>query len=294
MIATSQLKLILAVVWGACVGISFSVEASPEDRPPFYKIDYKGETSYLLGSIHIGKADFYPMAPQIESLFESAGSLVVEADTTNADINALINEYGIKSVPADIKTQAALESYCRPMERICQAMSGFAPWLQSMQFGVARFEALGYTATYGVEQRFISKNRDRPLLELESTEFQFSLMSSFDDTTQWKMVKETIEAPDDEMLALVDAWRSGDAKELNALMEGSMIDNGDVEMVEKILWHRNVGMAEKIGELMQDKQTIQPLFILVGAGHVVGPKSIVKELLKRGAKVKNCWELSCL
>lgn len=291
--ATSQLSGILALMWGVCLVCSFSVLAAPEDTPPFYKIEYKGNTAYLLGSIHVGKADFYPMADQIESLFASAESLVVEADTDNADISGLINQYGSKSVSADMKTQALLDRYCHSKEKMCASIKGFSPWLQSMQFSMARFEKLGLTAPYGVEQIFISKNRGRPLLELESTEFQFQLMSSFSDETQWKMVKEAIEAPDDEMHSLVNAWRSGDEVQLNQLMEGQMIDDGDLLMVEKFLWQRNLNMANKIRELMTAESTPQPMFIMVGAGHVVGPKSIVNELIKRGATLSLCWEHSC-
>ncbi|MFT5234973.1 MAG: hypothetical protein ACI8SK_001007 [Shewanella sp.] len=292
--ATSQLSGILALMWGVCLVCSLSVEAAPEDKPPFYKIEYKGKTAYLLGSVHVGKADFYPMAPQIESLFNSASALVVEADTANANISALLKKYGIRAVPADSKTQALLDSYCKTKGQMCKAMEGFSPWLQSMLFGVARFEALGYTATYGVEQRFISQNRGRPLLELESAEFQFQLMSSFNDETQWKMVKETIQAPDDDMNALVTAWRTGDESGLNEMMEGQMIDGDDLIMAEKVLWQRNLSMSAKIGVLMEDSATPQPMFIIVGAGHVVGPKSIVQELINHGAKMSNCWEHSCL
>lgn len=291
--ATSKLSGILTLVWGACLACTFSVQAAPEDNPPFYQIEYKGNTAYLLGSIHVGKADFYPMATQIESLFDSAASLVVEADTDNADISALINQYGLKSVSADMKTQAQLDHYCDTRGKMCAAMKGFAPWLQSMQLSLARFEKLGYTAPYGIEQRFISKNRGRPLLELESTEFQFQLMSSFNDETQWKMVREAIEAPDDEMHSLVNAWRNGDEMHLNELMEGQMIDGDDLLMVEKFLWQRNLNMATRIRELMEAESTPQPMFIMVGAGHVVGPKSIVKELINKGAEVNDCWKHSC-
>ncbi|NRD75611.1 TraB/GumN family protein [Shewanella sp. VB17] len=291
--ATSQLNGILIVIWVFLLTSIFSVQALAGDKPPFYQIEYKGKKAYLLGSIHMGIADFYPMDPIIESLFNSAESLVVEADIANVDINALISKYGLKPVTADVKTQMLLDDYCHSRREMCSAVKGFSPWLQSMQFGVARFEALGYSAAYGVEQQFIAKNNNKPLLELESTEFQFQLMSSFSDKVQWKMVKETIEAPDAEMHDLVNTWRRGDEVHLSELMEGQMIDEGDLLMIEKVLWQRNQQMATKIHQLMGAESTPQPMFIIVGAGHVVGSKSIVKELIKEGVKVKNCWDLIC-
>lgn len=291
--ATSQLKGILTAMRVFFLTSVFSVQALLGDRPPFYQIEYKGKMAYLLGSIHMGKADFYPMDPMIELLFNSAESLVLEADTANVDISALINKYGMTSVSTDVKTQTLLDNYCDSRGRMCAAVKGFSPWLQSMQLCVARFEELGYSADYGVEQHFLAKNNVRPILELESTEFQFQLMSSFSDRIQWKMVKEAVEVPYDEMHDLVNSWRRGDEVHLSEIMERQMIDGGDLLMIEKILWQRNRHMATKIRELMGAKSTPQPMFIIVGAGHIVGSKSIIKELVKEGGEVRNCWESTC-
>ncbi|WP_299790444.1 TraB/GumN family protein [uncultured Shewanella sp.] len=291
--ATSQVKRLVVMIWAfVSMGLA-SVQAAPLDTPPFYKIEYKGKVSYLLGSIHVGKADFYPMAAQIESIFDSAASLAVEADAASEDIPSLIRKYGIGQAPIDAETQAILDGYCKKRLNECAALRGYAPWLQSMQLGMARFEALGYSAVYGVEQVLISKNRGRPLLELESTEFQFRLMASFDSDTQWSMVKEAIEGPDEDMHGLISSWRTGDEQHLAELMEGQMSDGDDTELLEKILWQRNVDMAQRIRELMLDPDTPQPMFIAVGAGHVVGERSMVLEMQKHGARTTNCWKHQC-
>ncbi|AQS40370.1 hypothetical protein Sps_05301 [Shewanella psychrophila] len=291
--ATSRHRLLFGVVWLVFSGFISSAQAAVEDRPPFFQIDYQGQTAYLLGSIHVGQADFYPMAPLIESKFESAGSLVVEADAGSADIMALIRKYGLNKLPIDVETKNVLDAYCKQRANVCAALSGFAPWLQSMQLGMSRFEELGYSAAYGVDQRFIAKNQGRPLLELESTEFQFQLLSSFDEESQWAMVREAIESPDEDMHGLITAWRTGDADHITELMEGQMSDEEDTLMLEKLLWQRNIDMAKRIRELMQDPDTQHPLFIIIGAGHLVGDRSIPMEMTEYGAKVKSCWQQEC-
>ncbi len=291
--ATSQHRRILGIALLISIGWANTVLAAVEDKPPFFRVDYQDQTAYLLGSIHVGKADFYPMAKQIEAKFESAAALVVEADAASADIMALIKKYGLKQVAMDDETQSVLDEYCQTKTRVCAALAGFSPWLQSMQLGMNRFEELGYSANYGVDQVLISKNRGRPLLELESTEFQFQLLSSFDEESQLGMVREAIESPDDEMHELVSAWRSGDEQHIAELMERQMSDDEDTVMLEKLLWQRNVDMADRIVQLMADTSTPQPMFIVIGAGHLVGDKSIPIELVKHGVKVKNCWEKQC-
>ncbi|BAJ00305.1 TraB/GumN family protein [Shewanella violacea] len=291
--ATSRHRLLLCLVWFTFSGFIPSALAGVEDRPPFFQIDYQGKTAYLLGSIHVGQADFYPMAPLIESKFESAGSLVVEADAASADIVALIRKYGLNTLPIDLETKTELDAYCKPRASACAALSGFAPWLQSIQVGMNRFEELGYSASYGVDQRFITMNRDRPLLELESTEFQFNLLASFDEKSQWAMVREAIESPDEDMHGLITAWRTGDTAHIAELMEGQMLEEGDTLMLDKLLWRRNIDMAARIRYLMQEPDTQHPLFIIIGAGHLVGDKSIPMEMTQHGAKIASCWQQGC-
>ncbi|MPY25932.1 TraB/GumN family protein [Shewanella psychropiezotolerans] len=291
--ATSRHRLLLGVVWLVFSGFTASAQAAVEDRPPFFQLDYQGQTAYLLGSIHVGQANFYPMAPLIESKFESAGSLVVEADAASADIMALIRKYGLNKLPIDVETKTVLDAYCKQRASVCATLSGFAPWLQSMQLGMNRFEELGYSAEYGVDQRFIASNQGRPLLELESTEFQFRLLSSFDEKSQWAMVREAIESPDEDMRGLVTAWRTGDAAHIAELMEGQMSDEEDLLMLDKLLWQRNIDMAARIRELMLEPGIQQPLFIIIGAGHLVGARSIPMEMTQHGAKVTSCWQLEC-
>ncbi len=293
MLATSIKKTLLSLVSLSSLLLATFVSAAPSDKPPFYQIHYQGQTAYLLGSIHIGKADFYPFADQIEHAFLQSKALVVEADVRGANVAALLQQYGAEALPMDDDTKQVLATYCQDKAALCTALSSYAPWLQSMQLSIGRYTALGYSAVYGVDSVLVEQAGHRPVYELESTEFQFGLLSSFSPETQWEMVREAIEAPDSDMLALISAWRSGDETELADLMEGEMIRDGNTEMVERMLWDRNKGMAKKLVELMASSTTKQPLFVVVGAGHLVGEKSVQAYLAPLGVTSQNCWQNRC-
>ncbi|MCK8045859.1 TraB/GumN family protein [Shewanella sp. 1CM18E] len=293
MIATSGVRRLFKLV-GLSLGlVSAAVSAEQIDKPPFYQITYQGQTAYLLGSIHVGSAEFYPLAAQIEQAFERSAALVVEADVRGANVPALLAKYGADKVPMDSETKSVMTAYCQHQQRVCAALENFAPWLQSMQLSIGRYAALGYSGIYGVDAVLVSQAGAKPVYELESTEFQFKLLSSFDADTQWSMVKEAIEAPDSDMLELISAWRSGNEAELADLMEGEMLRDGETEMVEKMLWGRNKTMAQRIVELMQSPNTKQPLFVVIGAGHLVGQKSVQSYLQPLGVAAKNCWQQEC-
>lgn len=108
------------------------------------------------------------------------------------------------------------------------------------------------------------------------------------------MVRDAISVSDDELLSLITAWRSGDETELDTIMQEQMGGEGDTRIIDKILWQRNHTMAEGILKLMDASDVPAPLFVVIGAGHVVGDKSVVQLLKQAGAKVTACWSDTCL
>ncbi|MCE9679833.1 TraB/GumN family protein [Shewanella sp. AS1] len=297
--ATSR-HWVLPLLFGVWTLLNPAVsDAAPGDHPPFYKISYQGQQAYLLGSIHIGRDDFYPMAEQIESALEKATALVVEVDIENADVASLLRRYAMSpySMKQDPDNPSAqrLQQYCDDNKAICKALSGYSHWMQATQLSLMRFKLLGYQPEFGVDQTLVMKNASRPVIELESAEFQFQLLSSFEPQIQWNMLLDAIEIPDSEMLALVSAWRTGDEAELERLITGKIEQDEDKQILEKMLWQRNLTMSQKIAEIMTASANKGPLFIVVGAGHVVGEKGIpVKMEQLFDAKVQNCWQQHCL
>ncbi|MCG9695523.1 TraB/GumN family protein [Shewanella sp. Isolate11] len=297
--ATSRHFSLLVLIGLLSLFAITKVMAAVSDKPPFYKISYQGKSAYLLGSIHVGSEDFYPMAPQIETAFDNASALVIEADIENADVGKLINRYGktpiAKTEAQDQLTAKRLEGYCQNNITVCNALAGYSPWLQATQLSVMRFGLLGYQPHWGVDQVLIGKNRSRPIIELENAEFQFQLLSSFGGEDQWDMVLEAIEVSDEEMMALINAWRSGDEVAIDQLMVGQLQHGDDIEMLDKILWQRNIDMSHKIAKLMTKQDSDEPLFIVVGAGHVVGDKGIpIKMKSLYQASIQNCWQQKCV
>ncbi len=277
---------------GLCALLFASISYGAEgDKPVFYKLELEGKTAFLLGSIHVGRDDFYPLPELIESRFNQAEALVIEADVTQGDIMALIRQYGIKNVEMDSETKQLMGAYCQPRAALCQAIQSYAPWMQATQIEMVRFAEMGYNAEKGIEMYLMATRGDKPVLELESVEFQFQLLASFSTELQWKMLKDAISSTPDEQQALVDAWRYGDDAGLLKLLEEKMGPE-DEEFVHKLLWQRNKGMAERIVSLMADPLTPK-MFIAVGGLHLVGEKSLPEYLSQNGVKLTQCWKSQC-
>ncbi|WP_298773081.1 TraB/GumN family protein [uncultured Shewanella sp.] len=283
-----------------------------EDKPLLYKINIKGKTAYLFGSIHIGQADFYPLPARVTRAFSRSSGLVIEAKPDNEQMVRLLQKYGRMPYKMDKRTALLFTQYCQYREDFCAKISSFSPWLQALQISLMRYGALGLTSQFGIDVVLMKQNGQRPLYELESAEEQLALLASFSTDIQSEMLQESINTSDEDMLQLVDAWREGNQSQLVRLIESQLmtsvnraqidgaIQKGNEKvrkiedsLIERLLWQRNQTMALGIERLLNN-QELDDLFVVVGVGHLVGDKSIQSELLKKGAHINNCWQQDCL
>ncbi|MDF0534736.1 TraB/GumN family protein [Shewanella sp. A32] len=287
MVSTSRW---IGLLWGFALFLNTAYAAAPPLTPLFYQVELQGKTAWILGSFHVGKANFYPLPPPIMRAFQQSSALVLEADVRDPKISQWVAQYGMQPAEADAPTRKLLDAYCQPLG-ICQQLAQFSPWLQSIQISMLRFTQMGLSPQFGVEQQLLTLNGARPLLELESTRSQLAMLSSFDMDIQWAMVRDSIEAPDTDIQALVDAWRRGDEATIAKLMRQQLETEGGDQMLDKMLWQRNRQMAERLQQLLA--QQSQPLFVAVGSGHLAGDRSLLQYLRQVGANIRNCWQQPC-
>src|SRR5262249_11543718 len=95
-----RLLAVLAML-GSCFGQAAAPAAAPKPRHILmWKASSPTNTVYLLGSIHVGKKDMYPLPQAIESAFAASKVLAVEFNIKKVDQMALlplIQQYGIYS-----------------------------------------------------------------------------------------------------------------------------------------------------------------------------------------------------
>lgn len=287
MASTSRWKKLLGAL---ALVLSNVAIAAPSITPLFFQVDYQGKTAWVLGSFHVGKADFYPLPTQIDQAFKHASALVLEADVQDPQMSLWVQQYGMHPLKADIETQKMLDEYCLPLA-ICQQLAQFSPWLQSVQISMLRLASMGLSPQFGVEQQLLNLKGNKPLLQLETAKGQLQMLAAFDETTQWAMVRDSIQAPATDIQALVTAWQRGDRHTIAKLTQEQLQAQGGEMMLDKMLWQRNRQMAQRLQQLLQ--QQPKPLFVAVGSAHLAGAHNLLDYLQQAGAQVRNCWQTSC-
>jgi len=187
-------------------------------------------TVYLLGSIHVGKPDLYPLPQPIEQAFADSAELVEEIDMSGANLALLqqqVLQRGLYTGGDKIEnhlsptTRAALAAYLQRTGQAPTALSAMRPWLADMQIHTAQLQALGFAPQYAIDRHFLDEAAaaKKPVAGLETIGFQVALLSGLPDDLQDKlMFSELVDADNlaGDAAALVQAWRTGDTVGMEA------------------------------------------------------------------------------
>ena len=285
------------------LAVTILVAAGPlqAGEKPIFMWQVKSETATvsLVGSIHVGKPDFFPLAEPFETAFAAAPVLAVEVDMTDpANLQKsglLVMQKGMLPGDTTLKDRLSpelwkrLEKYAAENNMNLSMYSKFKPGLVAMIMVLEEYKKVGFDPELGIDKHFLDSatEQGKEIRELETIEAQLDLFFSIDDQLDDILMAEFLDQMDDivamtdEMVAL---WKSGDADGLDKFLQDQMGEDPAMEeFYRALLDDRNVGMADKIDEWLKADTDI---YVVVGAGHFSGKMGIISLLEDKGYKVE--------
>lgn len=256
---------------------------------------------YLFGTIHAGKASWYPLPNAVDDAFTDARELVVEADVTDRQAMAQSGSAMAYTPPDSLRKHVPPEDYARflkllPRYRVPEAdVLQMKPFLAVSLLVFAEWARLGYVSQNGVDGYLIRRAHAelKPVVELEGVQAQVKLMDSLTDAENRALFAGTLGALEsgltgEQIEGMVHAWQVGDprlmlevARRYNERVQGA------AEFEEKFVWSRHDAMVEKIAGWLDGSRDRR--FIAVGALHLAGPRGLVELLRKRGYVVRQIF-----
>lgn len=277
----------------ACLACFFLVAlpSSGQSRPLLWSSQTPTNTIYLLGSIHALSRDDFPLNPAYEKAYDDADKIVLEVNLSEGNITRLMtlttklgtfeDDRTLKDVLGQDKFQELNELGLRHGFSLA-AMNNLEPWLVGLTAAQILLQSSDLSPELGVDKHFENKAiaDSKPVGQLETIEDQLRLFDEMDMDLQilfletslreFKQGKEVIDQ-------MVTAWREGDTQTLaNILNDEIRIHK---KIAERLLVDRNKKWADQIETYFGSDKDI---LIIVGAGHLVGPDSLVKILEDRG------------
>ena len=262
------------------------------ERLPIWQLHSDTAEVVVLGSVHMAYPDIYPLRAEIEAAFAAADTLVVEVDISganNAEIQQLMLTRGVLPEGESLQqylspqTWVQLQAYLRSRGLPVEMFARLQPGLVVTTLSSMRIAELGMRPEQGIDRHFLQQaSGQKTVLELETAEQQIELLLDFPDPDL--LMSQTLVQLDEIDLYLrpvYDAWRDGDAAQLNRLLlqEERQRHPQFLPIYEKFFDQRNVAMTEKIAGYLRGTGRY---FVVVGAGHLVGEEGIISLLKRRG------------
>lgn len=254
----------------------------------------KNNKFYMFGSIHIAKADFYPMSPAVLKAYKESDTVAVEADVSNTETSSEI--VGKLSYAAPDK----LETHLSPATwELLKSMAGanieqfqrYKPVMVAMGLTISVGQQIGYEPSQGIDLHFIIQSRQdkKALVELEGVPFQGNVLGDLNDAEGDAILASALDSvrkgeAQKELNRIADSWKRADAGTLGQILrEAGNRDVGSQALMKRLMDDRNAPIAEKIAKLIADGKK---LFVVLGAGHLAGENNILKLMQDQGWQVK--------
>ena len=249
----------------------------------------------LLGSLHVLKSENYPLASAIEDAYASSQKVVFETDLgamVTPENQAIMLSLGLypqgqtlfQNVSED--TRRSLETTMKNLGLPMEQFVRFRPWFLAVTLTTFELQRLGFNPMFGIDVYFYGKAKadKKEIGFLESVEYQLNLLGKMNNRHQNAFLNQTLK---DLKLAakmaddMVHYWEEGDAGNLHALLFKSFEDYPEIK--DRLLIQRNQDWALKIENMLGKEKDV---LVVVGAGHLVGPQSVIELLKKKGYNVK--------
>jgi uncharacterized protein YbaP (TraB family) len=293
---SGRVWLMLAFLLYGLAGLGAQEQtAELPERHCLWRIQSPTGTVYLLGSVHVLRAEHYPLSAVIERAFAESRRLILEVKLDAVKPQRMQETILVKGRLAPgqtLKEVLAPAHYAQLSERAAamavpiQALDPFKPWMAALTLTMMKLRQLGYDPRHGVDQYFTRKAQEqgKDIEGLESFEFQFNLFERLPARLEEQLLLQTLEDMDvieKQFDSLIRAWRRGDSEGLEEILSASF--RGYPEIYKLLVVDRNrewLGQIEKF--LAQNETTM----VVVGAGHLVGREGLVELLRAKGHRVE--------
>lgn len=248
---------------------------------------------YLVGSVHMLTADFYPLAAALETAFKDSDLLVEEADLSemlSPSTQFSLLQRGMLPAgqtldkvvsPATLALVNAHAGALGPGGAV-DAVKQFKPWFLAMTLEAMEWQKAGFDPQLGLDKHFYDRaqSEGKAVQGLETTEFQISLFDGMSAEQQDRFLAETLKDLNKDTATvgqLASAWKAGDVAGVERFVLQDL--QSDPQVYQRLLVGRNRTWLPKIEALFGRPH---PAIVVVGAAHLVGPDGLVSLLKAKG------------
>jgi len=271
-----------------------AAKSPPHDRGLLWRVEKDGRTSWLYGTIHVGKLEWIVPGPTIVHALAASDAVVLELDLSKPEelqsMMPPVDRASAERVLAGglgARLKVQMRKVCVPEALTTQ----MRPAMQAVAAMALSARSAGLHPELGIDLLIngMAPRLGKPLVALETVQQQLAFILPESEDDERAMVADALDQLEsrksDAMLErMARAWESGDAATIASYVQWCDCVNTPSEkaMLKRLLDDRNPPMADKLAALHAQGKTF---FAAVGALHMSGEQSLVTLLRARGFTV---------
>ncbi len=251
---------------------------------PLYWLASKDNTQLMIiGSIHVGNENMYPLPTELTQFLKNSDGLIVEADIN--DSNSVT--YPPASDTEDVLNsdeQQKLQTIADDLDIDSDRLLLSPAWVSALTIQVAQMKKLGYNAEFGVDQHLMQMAQEEniPIIGLESMQFQIDLLASQDGKSMLMSVIDDYKETGQQLECLIKSWQAGDK---NNLLQFAQDVDFSSQMEQEMLHERNQHWVTTLTDDISHKHPGNYVMV-VGTLHLIGAGSVIELLAQQGFTIE--------
>jgi uncharacterized protein YbaP (TraB family) len=268
--------------------------AQAKDRGLLWRVSKDGHSSYLYGTMHVGKAEWMAPGPLMRGALARSDTIGLELDPLD---EAVQREMAARmAARAPVKLPAALQERLRKAwDAAClppEALTKMPVEMQAVTITVMADRRSGLESAYGSEilLSMMGHGSGRAVVSLESVEQQLGALLAKNDEEAIEMVRGVLDEMDSGrtsgvLARSIKAWDTGDLIDFSRYFEWCECGKtaSERDMMARLLDGRNPGLAARIDAAHAEGKR---LFAAVGALHMIGPNGLPRLMAEKGYEVQ--------
>jgi len=256
-----------------------------------WQIEGNSNRIYLLGSVHVLRAQDHPIPTAIDDAYEDAEVLIMEVDMDDIDpieMVGLVSELGmigdggsLQEIMGPTLYSEAVD-YAARLEIPLEMLGEIEPWLAAITVEQMMLLRIGFNPQYGIEFHLsaMAGKDEKEILGFETAREQLEFLDGLSMPAQRSLLMQTLQESlsiEEDINLLINAWRYGDIDYFEETLLAEM--RKYPELYKTLVVDRNRAWVEKIKKLTTEKDDY---LVVVGALHLVGEDGLPALLSKQG------------
>ncbi|ADU39588.1 GumN family protein [Variovorax paradoxus EPS] len=264
------------------------------DRGVLWRIERDGRTSWLYGTIHIGRAEWVRPGPTVQKALAQSDALALEIDSRDEATTRVMGQPADPALLSRMLSGERARRLDRQNTEACVppgATAKLQPILQVSALAGLVARADGLYPEFGVDETMAvsARNGNKPIFALENAADQIKALTGDSEAEEAEQVDAALDELESgqlrgQMKELADVWARSDADKLARYADwcDCLRTPAEQRLMKRLLDDRNPGLANGIERLHASGKGV---FAAVGALHMIGPQGLPALMATRGFTV---------